>query len=644
MRCSMPLLATVCLLAAIAAPAQAQSNANAEICAADDASAFSPEQRIAACTALIEAAKDKPQDLAAALVNRGAAYWYVNKMKAAFDDLDRAVALDPKNARAFRERSNANRTSGRLDRALSDANTAVRLDPNDPKAFDFRGNVFNNNRQYDRAIEDYNEALRLDPKYAQAFMDRGVANYFKEDYQAAIKDYDESIKLNPKHARAYTNRGAAYKKLGMDEKALADESEAIKLDPTVPEYFDNRGLSYQKNGDYDRAIADYNEAIRIAPKANFLTNRGDSYQFKGELDRAIADYDRALKLNPGFYLAYNNRGAAFRKKGDLDRAIENYEQALRVNPRFDSAAENLAVCPPGTRPPRFGRQQVHAADLRLRHRQARSRKGDLLGPGSDPARSPDRRRLQGRDEQARSCRHRASAARAASVQCDPRQILRSSRLSAQARAGAAADRAARQSRRRLSLSAGALTPPLSPLAATAFADQVELTLHSEEVGRTQRQIHEDADAVRQHAERVGIGQPDLRFVAFDKGRIGHAPMREDRVALPNRMRQQRGPFAHGEDEIEARRIVAGKLIPILRPRAGDIDMRPLQQFGRAPVDLGVSIDARRIGVEFFTAFAIKKRFGHDRTGGIAVAQEKDVVFRAAIIHDGLPLNPLTRRL
>jgi tetratricopeptide (TPR) repeat protein len=342
MRCSMPLLATVCLLAAIAAPAQAQSSANAEICAADDASAFSPEQRIAACTALIEAAKDKPQDLAAALVNRGAAYWYVNKMKAALDDLDRAIALDPKNARAFRERSNANRTSGRLDRALSDANTAVRLDPNDPKAFDFRGNVFNNNRQYDRAIEDYNEALRLDPKYAQAFMDRGVANYFKQDYQAAIKDYDESIKLNPKHARAYTNRGAAYKKLGMDEKALADESEAIKLDPTVPEYFDNRGLSYQKNGDYDRAIADYNEAIRIAPKANFLTNRGDSYQFKGELDRAIADYDRALKLNPGFYLAYNNRGAAFRKKGDLDRAIENYEQALRVNPRFDSAAENLA--------------------------------------------------------------------------------------------------------------------------------------------------------------------------------------------------------------------------------------------------------------------------------------------------------------
>ncbi len=117
-----------------------------------------------------------------ALVNRGAAYWYMNKMSLAFADLDRAIALDPKNARAFRERSNAHRSAGRLDRALADANEAVRLDPNDAKAFDNRGNVFNNNRQFDRAIADYDEAVRLDPKFAQAFMDRGVAHYFKKEF------------------------------------------------------------------------------------------------------------------------------------------------------------------------------------------------------------------------------------------------------------------------------------------------------------------------------------------------------------------------------------------------------------------------------------------------------------------------------
>ncbi len=339
------LFAAFATLAVLAAPqVQAQTGAKADICAAGDDSALSPEQRIAACTALIEDAKDaKPGELSKLLTNRGAANWYSNKMKAAFADFDRAIALDPNNARAFRERSNAYRGDGKLDRALTDANAAVRLDPKDAVAFDTRGNVFNNNEQFDRAIEDYNEALRLDPKSAQTFMDRAVAFYFKKDYQSAIKDYDESIKLRPDSARAFTNRGAAYKKLGNRELALADESQAIKIDPNDPINFDNRGLSYQENGDYDRAIADFDEAIRLEPQANFLTNRGDSYNAKGDYDRAISDYDRAIKLNPGFVRAYNNRGAAWRRKGNNDRAIADYEQALRIDPHMDDAAENLAV-------------------------------------------------------------------------------------------------------------------------------------------------------------------------------------------------------------------------------------------------------------------------------------------------------------
>ena len=104
---SLPFMTAVCLLAAFAAPgAKAQTSPNADICAAADDSAYSPEQRIAACTTLIETSKDQPSELAAALVNRGSVYYYVNRMPLAFADLDRAIALDPKNSRAFRERSN----------------------------------------------------------------------------------------------------------------------------------------------------------------------------------------------------------------------------------------------------------------------------------------------------------------------------------------------------------------------------------------------------------------------------------------------------------------------------------------------------------------------------------------------------------
>ena len=344
MRSTVALLAAASLLAVLAdAPARAQSDANAALCAKEDYQTHSPAQRIAACSALIDAAKDMPAPaLSTLLTNRGSARAYANKMDASIADFDRAIALDPNNEVAYRERARNYRMTGRLDQALVDINAALRLKPNDFIALDVRANIFNNNRQYDRAIEDYNEALRLNPKFAQSYKNRGAAYYFKGDYQAAIKDYDRSIALDPKDAKTFTNRGAVYKKLGRYDQAVADDSEAIRLDPSVPEFFDNRGLNYQANGDYDRAIADFSEAIRLQPKAKFLTNRGDSYNLKGDYDHAIENYDRALSLNPAFYLAYYNRGVAYRGKGDLENAIADFEQALRANPRFDTAAEMLA--------------------------------------------------------------------------------------------------------------------------------------------------------------------------------------------------------------------------------------------------------------------------------------------------------------
>ena len=196
--------AAACLLVCWPRPPRGpKTSPNADICASTDEAPYSPEQRIAACGALIDTLKNQPQAQAAALVNRGATYWTIDKTELALADFARAIALDPHNARAFRERSNAYRGIGQLDKALADANDAVRLDPNNAQACDYRGNVFNNNQQYDRAIADYNEAIRLKPDDAQSFMDRGVAYYFKKDYQAAIGDYDQAIKLDPKKSRAF---------------------------------------------------------------------------------------------------------------------------------------------------------------------------------------------------------------------------------------------------------------------------------------------------------------------------------------------------------------------------------------------------------------------------------------------------------
>ena len=68
MRRAKPIFAATCLLSGLscllsAPQARAQSGTNAEICASTAGSAYSPEQRITACGALIDTLKDQPQAL-----------------------------------------------------------------------------------------------------------------------------------------------------------------------------------------------------------------------------------------------------------------------------------------------------------------------------------------------------------------------------------------------------------------------------------------------------------------------------------------------------------------------------------------------------------------------------------------------------
>ena len=300
----------------------------------------SPSELIAVCTTVIEQAAVSAKEQSAALATRAEAYAQTSSgLTAALKDLDRAIALDGRNARAYRLRGDLMREAGGdPSKAAADLSTAISLAPDDAEAFELRGVVYTGQRRLDRALADYDQAIRLKPDFAQAYADRGVAFYLRGDNEKAVRDYDEAIRLDPDRPRTYTNRAAAYKKLGQMEKALADSDEAIRRDPKVPEYFDNRGLTHAGMKDFDKAIADYDQAIRLQPRANFLTNRADSYQFKGELGSALSDYDAALRLDPNFALAYNNRAVLFKKMGERGKALADYEAALRLDPGNENAA------------------------------------------------------------------------------------------------------------------------------------------------------------------------------------------------------------------------------------------------------------------------------------------------------------------
>ena len=154
----------------------------------------------------------------------------------------------------------------RVNRALADLNEAIRLDPRNAKAFSNRGGAWFKKGQLDQAIADCTEAIRLDPRMASAHGNRGVAWLKKKDLDKAIADLNEAIRLDPRDVHAISNRAAAWYEKAEPDRAIADYTEAIRLDPRNAEYRVNRATAWGMKSEYDKAIADCDEAIRLDPR------------------------------------------------------------------------------------------------------------------------------------------------------------------------------------------------------------------------------------------------------------------------------------------------------------------------------------------------------------------------------------------
>src|SRR6185312_8091148 len=191
----------------------------------------SNDERITACTVLLDSGRYQPPNLAILHHNRGVALRAKGDIAAAINDFTEAIKLNADYARAYADRGSARLTQHDLDGAIADLDAAIGLESNDAGAFMTRGNAFDEKADLDRAIADYNEAIRLSPNYAAAYFNRGLAFRRKGDFDRAIADYDQAIRLDPKNAGALNNRGIVWFDKGDLDRAIADYSTAVRVDP-----------------------------------------------------------------------------------------------------------------------------------------------------------------------------------------------------------------------------------------------------------------------------------------------------------------------------------------------------------------------------------------------------------------------------
>ena len=346
--------------------------------------------RIANCTIIIESGLAKPAVRARALLGRGFGYALQKNFDRALTDFDAAIRDNPKLATAYYYRG-AILTERDPKRALADLHKAIALNPKDADYFRQRSSVFLKRKDYPRAIADLTAAIRLAKNPKSEYFLRAAAYEGIGQRDKAIADFQASLLLDPdddvirRHIislggdipaaiqlprgpcsanditheeriagctaviesgtltgwplkTAYCNRGYALTELGKFDDVIADSNKLIGLMPSAACGYLNRGRAWYYKHDLDRAIADYTQAIAFDPRMHeAYASRGTAYYDRREFDMAIANYDRAIAIDRFIPMYFSDRGNTRFQMGDLDRAMSDYNNAIELDPNYGQA-------------------------------------------------------------------------------------------------------------------------------------------------------------------------------------------------------------------------------------------------------------------------------------------------------------------
>ncbi len=120
--------------------------------------------------------------------------------------IERALTLEPRNARYLLQRAHCLLALGRLMEARSTATAAHRVAPADAPLLDAIGTALSRANDHPAARSAYDQAVVLAPDNARILFNRAAVHRYLGALAEAETDYDRVIALDPKDCEAYKNR------------------------------------------------------------------------------------------------------------------------------------------------------------------------------------------------------------------------------------------------------------------------------------------------------------------------------------------------------------------------------------------------------------------------------------------------------
>jgi tetratricopeptide (TPR) repeat protein len=299
----------------------------------------------------------QPEAEASYLRGRGHLAQGQSHVTAAIDAFQRAVQRDDQFARAYAGLSEAyrahyvaNRDRQSLQTAQQQIDRAIAIAPRDAQAHVTRGRLYLMSGQYQRAILELTTALELDTNIADGRRWLAAAHQANGEVERAEAMLREAVARHPRHWSSHVHLGVFLYRQGRYREAEESFVKGVAYAPANPEAALDLSAVYLAQGQLAAAEVELAKATRLVQDGRLYNNLAWVYILEGKFGDAVTAMEGAVKQSAADSLVWSSLARAYRWNGGRDAdagaayrtALERADEEARADPMNAATRSNRA--------------------------------------------------------------------------------------------------------------------------------------------------------------------------------------------------------------------------------------------------------------------------------------------------------------
>jgi tetratricopeptide (TPR) repeat protein len=266
------------------------------------------------------------------LIYRAGLLLLVGRLDEAKPNIERALALDPRNSDAYSLQAVIAVVENDKDLALSLANKAVELEPASPTARIALSYAQQSQFKIEQARASVQKAVDLDPQNALAWARLAELEMSAGNLDRALDAARHAAELNPQLAKTQTVLGFAYLTRIDTQAAKAAFEKAIELDNADPLARLGLGLAKIREGDLEGGRREIEIATSLDPETSLIRSYlGKAYYEERRDKLAGTQFDLAKRLDPRDPTPWFYDAIRKQTENRSVEALEDLEKSLELN-------------------------------------------------------------------------------------------------------------------------------------------------------------------------------------------------------------------------------------------------------------------------------------------------------------------------